>query len=106
MNTEMTQLIHPEPGNPIPYPFVSQEFIPSVLHPQKKELLSAWAVWYFKTQVMGAPLKTQQAKQRDLDKFLRFFAANVGHDQVDSWTPAVTKQFQQTLGKTLSPVTE
>jgi len=79
------------------------EGIPRPLPPE--DSLTAWVVLYFSTQVMGAPVKTQQAKQRDLEKFLRFYNQEVGHDQIDGWTPAVTKQFQKSLAQTLSNVT-
>lgn len=39
---------------------------------------------------------TEQAKQKDLTKFLKFWM-EVGHEQVDNWTPAVSKQFQRSL---------
>jgi integrase/recombinase XerD len=70
-----------------------------------KDSLSAWAQVYFQVHVVGAPLKTQQAKRCDLEKFLQFFKTEVGHDHIDGWTPAVTKQFQQSLLKTLSSIT-
>ncbi|KTD07194.1 hypothetical protein [Legionella jamestowniensis] len=53
--------------------------------------LSAWLSFYFQVHVRGAPLKTEQAKQKDLNKFLNFFHRAVGHDEVDNWTPAVSK---------------
>jgi integrase/recombinase XerD len=75
------------------------------LSPEKRDSLQAWILLYFKVHVMGAPLKTQQAKQRDLERFMRFFEFEVGHDHLDGWTPAVTKHFQQGLTKTVSVVT-
>lgn len=72
---------------------------------ENQDSLTAWAQVYFQVHVVGAPIKTQQAKQRDLEKFLQFFKTEVGHDHIDGWTPAGTKQFQQSLLKTLSPVT-
>jgi integrase/recombinase XerD len=55
--------------------------------------------------VKGAPLKTEQAKQKDIAKFLQFFEMEVGHDHIDNWTPAVSKQFQRLLTNTVSPQT-
>lgn len=75
------------------------------LGPKERDSLNAWVLLYFKVHVMGAPIKTQQAKQRDLERFMRFFIAEVGHDYLDGWTPAVTKHFQQSLVKTVSSVT-
>lgn len=77
----------------------------NTLDPASRNSLQAWIAIYFKVHVTGAPLKTQQAKERDLDQFLRFFKAEVGHDQVDGWTPAISKGFQNTLSKTCSNVT-
>jgi integrase/recombinase XerD len=68
--------------------------------------LTAWVNYYYQVHVKGSPEKTEEAKQRDLTKFLNFFQLEVGHDQVDSWTPAVTKHFQKLLKKTISPKTQ
>ena len=64
--------------------------------------LSAWLSYYYSVHVKGAPEKTEQAKKKDLSKFIQFFQSEVGHDWVDSWTPAVTKQFQRNLTKIVS----
>lgn len=40
-----------------------------------------------------------------MSKFIQFFQTEVGHDLVDSWTPAVSKQFQRNLSKTISEKT-
>lgn len=63
--------------------------------------LSAWLSYYYSVHVKGAPEKTEQAKKKDLSKFIYFFQTEVGHDLVDSWTPAVSKQFQKNLVKTI-----
>jgi integrase/recombinase XerD len=57
--------------------------------------------YYYSVHVKGAPEKTEQAKKKDLSKFIYFFQTEVGHDLVDSWTPAVSKQFQKNLVKTI-----
>lgn len=67
--------------------------------------LIAWVELYKALHVRGAPLKTQQAKARDLIAFVQFFRVEVGHDHIDTWTPAVTKHFQQALLKTISQQT-
>jgi integrase/recombinase XerD len=67
--------------------------------------LSAWMSYYYSVHVKGAPEKTEQAKKNDLAKFINFFQREVGHDVVDSWTPAVSKQFQKSLIKTISEKT-
>ena len=61
--------------------------------------------YYYSVHVKGAPEKTEQAKKKDLAKFIQFFQMEVGHDLVDSWTPAVSKQFQKNLSKTISEKT-
>ena len=68
-------------------------------------LLSAWFSFYYQVHVKGAPEKTEQAKQNDIAKFLNFFEMEVGHDHVDNWTPAVTKQFQKMLCSTIATQT-
>jgi integrase/recombinase XerD len=67
--------------------------------------LSAWLSYYYSVHVKGAPEKTEQAKMKDLSKFIQFFQMEVGHDHVDSWTPAVSKQFQKNLCKIISDKT-
>ncbi|CDZ77316.1 site-specific tyrosine recombinase XerC [Legionella massiliensis] len=67
--------------------------------------LSAWLSYYYSVHVKGAPEKTEQAKMKDLSKFISFFQNEVGHDLVDSWTPAVSKQFQRQLCQTVSEKT-
>lgn len=42
---------------------------------------------------------------KDLGKFIDFFQKEVGHDCIDNWTPAVSKQFQKGLLQTISQVT-
>lgn len=67
--------------------------------------LSAWLSYYYSVHVKGAPEKTESAKKKDLSKFIYFFQTEVGHDLVDSWTPAVSKHFQKKLSKTISEKT-
>jgi integrase/recombinase XerD len=67
--------------------------------------LSAWLSYYYSVHVKGAPEKTEQAKMKDLSKFIHFFQNEVGHDHVDNWTPAVSKQFQKSLSKIISEKT-
>ena len=67
--------------------------------------LSAWLSYYYSVQVNGAPEKTETAKKKDLAKFIHFFQNEVGHDLLDSWTPAVSKHFQKNLLKTISEKT-
>ncbi len=80
-----------------------------ILHPLDAHFdtnsLTAWLSYYYSVHVRGAPEKTEQAKKKDLSKFLQFFQAEVGHDNVDNWTPAVSKHFQKSLSKTISEKT-
>lgn len=72
---------------------------------KQADKLEHWVVLYFKIHVMGAPIKTQQAKQRDLERFLQFFNRELEHQYLDGWTPAVTKSFQNELAATISTIT-
>lgn len=88
----------------------NQKFvIDKILHPLDVHFdtnsLSAWLSYYYSVHVKGAPEKTEQAKRKDLAKFIQFFQTEVGHDLVDSWTPAVSKHFQKNLSKTISEKT-
>ena len=85
---------------------VSDKNLAALLSPQLGNSLDAWIALYSQIHVIGAPLLTQQAKQRDLEKFTRFLKSELGHDHVDGWTPAVTKAFQQGLLKIISPITQ
>ncbi|MBA2649639.1 MAG: tyrosine-type recombinase/integrase [Legionella sp.] len=67
--------------------------------------LSEWLSYYYSVHVKGAPEKTEAAKKKDLSKFILFFQSEVGHDLVDNWTPAVSKQFQRSLIKIISEKT-
>jgi integrase/recombinase XerD len=79
---------------------------PVALVPPDPRSLMGWADLYFRVQVLGAPRKTEEAKKRDLSLFLSFFGEEVGHDQVDGWTPAVSRSFlRQLKEKPLSPTT-
>lgn len=73
--------------------------------PYQEESLYAWVRLYLETQVSGAPLKTQQAKRRDLEQFTRFYVDTTGSVDLDAWTPAMTKHFQESMVKTISAVT-
>ena len=83
--------------------------IDKIIHPLDVHFntnsLSAWLSYYYSVHIKGAPEKTEQAKIKDLSKFIHFFQMEVGHDLVDNWTPAVSKQFQRILIKTVSEKT-
>jgi len=44
---------------------------------KKEENLLVWANLYFQLHVVGAPEKTMAAKNKDLARFLQFFAREV-----------------------------
>lgn len=76
-----------------------------ILRPENDSSLFEWINLYFNIIVTGSPSTTQKAKQLDLTKFIQFFSDQVGHDHLDSWTPAVTKSFINHLIETPSPHT-
>jgi len=86
-------------------PLATDKILQQVVGEQEQHSLTAWAAYYYQVHVKGAPEKTEAAKQKDLTKFLNFFQAEVGHDHIDSWTPAITKQFQKLL-RTISLKTQ
>jgi integrase/recombinase XerD len=110
--TRLTMTMKHTPHSPVALPpskppaIVSDKILAGRLPPTQANSLRAWMALYTQIHVVGAPLKTQQAKARDLEKFARFVQVEVGHDQIDGWTPAVTKAFQSSLLKTISPVTQ
>lgn len=75
-----------------------------ILSPSKsknaKNSLLFWAQKYFKEKVDGSPSGTIRAKKRDFTIFLNFYLKEIGHDHVDSWTPAVSKHFRTRQQKT------
>ncbi len=75
------------------------------LSPRNSTSLTAWANLYIAVHVVGAPLKTQEAKLRDLQAFLAWFSSEVGHDQIDGWTPAVSRAFLTAMRGRVSEVT-
>lgn len=79
---------------------------PTALAPRNPSSLVGWADLYFRVQVLGSPRKTEEAKKRDLSLFLSFFGEEVGHDQVDGWTPSVSKSFLRQLKEKVSPQTK
>ena len=81
-----------------PAPFGMDKFLEGDL----RDSLTAWAGVYFGVHVAGSSRKTELAKRRDLEKFLSFFQQGIGHDQVDGWTPAVSRHFQKALEKSVS----
>ena len=68
--------------------------------------LGYYANLYYKTIVSGSSPATEKAKKNDLSKFLSFFIEYTGNDQVDNWTPSVSKYFlKELLNKNHKPNT-
>lgn len=95
-----------EPSTQKPATFGADKLLTPLAQAFNTNSLIAWVHLYTQVHVKGAPEKTEQAKTHDLNKFLDFYQLEVGQDQVDSWTPAVTKHFQKRLTKTISPRTQ
>lgn len=94
----------------VPQNAENQKFVlDKIFHPLDAHFdtnsLTAWLSYYYSVLVKGAPEKTEQAKKKDLSKFIQFFQTEVRHDCVDNWTPAVSKHFQKNLSKTISEKT-
>lgn len=56
-----------------------------------------WLIAYCHAEVAGAPRTTVQAKKRDFELFLGYFARMMGSDAIDDWTRSVTRGFQTWL---------
>lgn len=68
--------------------------------------LGYYANLYYKIIVSGSSPATEKAKKNDLSKFLSFFIEYTGNDQVDNWTPSVSKYFlKELLNKNHKPNT-
>jgi len=99
--TPLLPIKNTEVGNGIESTFL----MPEVLDSQQKNSLLTWACLYLKHHVSGSSIKTQQAKRHDLDQFIQFYLSVTGRDDLDAWTPAMTRHFQESLLKTISGVT-
>jgi len=66
---------------------------------KKENSILWWAQVYWETNVAGSPDGTLRAKKSDLQLFLGYFSEVVGGDQVDYWTPSVSKSFRTWLQK-------
>jgi len=56
-----------------------------------------WADRYWRACVVASPPGTQQAKRTDLNLFLGFFIKVVGSEEMDYWTPSISKAFRRWL---------
>ena len=59
--------------------------------------LIGWLLAYCHAEVAGAPKTTLQAKKRDFELFLGYFATMMRSDAIDDWTRSVTLGFVQWL---------
>lgn len=66
--------------------------------------LSYYANLYYQIIVAGSPPATEKAKKNDISKFLSFFIEYTGKDQLDNWTPSVSRYFlKELLNKNFKP---
>jgi len=91
---------------PKPIKSVMDKVLETFIDRDQTHSLTAWVVLYFKVHVHGAPDNIVTAKRYDLEKFLCFFKSEIGHDHVDSWTPAVSKRFQKVTAQTIVAATK
>jgi integrase/recombinase XerD len=70
--------------------------------PQNVDSLVQWANIYFAIHVVGTSKKTEAAKRKDMERFIGFLQCEMGTDHVDSWTPAISRQYQKKLQHTIS----
>lgn len=68
------------------------------LPPDFSTSLVWWAEQYFKFEVTTAA-SSQAVQQRDLRLFLTYVQEETGGDQVSSWTPRLSRSFQDSLRK-------
>ncbi len=59
--------------------------------------LVGWLLAYCHAEVAGAPKSTVDAKRRDFEVFLRYFAETLRSEELDDWTRSVTLGFQNWL---------
>ena len=59
--------------------------------------LVGWLLAYGHAEVAGSPKATVDAKRRDFELFLRYFAETMQSEDVDDWTRSVTLGFQNWL---------
>ena len=62
-----------------------------------RDSLVWWAQEYWQSKVAGRAEGTVTAKRCDLQLFFDFFGAVVGSDQVDFWTPLISRNFKSWL---------
>lgn len=55
--------------------------------------LSSYATLYYCSIVRGSSCATENAKKSDISKFLSFLNYYVGNDNIDNWTPSVSRYF-------------
>lgn len=74
-----------------------KRFLSDHLSNEQKNTLSIWMTLYFEIHVVGMSGRTENAKAKDLEKFLDFFKMATGGEIVDHWTPALSREFQKHL---------
>ena len=76
---------------------VIPEGLVSVIPHEADPSLLGWLIAYGHAEVTGAPKTTRDAKRRDFQLFLGYFASMMRSDAIDDWTRSVTLGFVQWL---------
>lgn len=72
---------------------------------KNEDSIYSWANKYYCIFVLNSPFHTQRAKKTDLNKFLSYFISTLNTINPDSWTPSITRGFQNYLTEQKSPKT-
>ena len=75
------------------YELVVSEQLGSLVPGEAGPSLIGWFLAYCQAQVAGSPKTTVDAKKRDFELFLGYFARMMGTDAIDDWTRSVTLEF-------------
>lgn len=63
------------------------------IEPDDRNKLTSWITLYFSIHVVGGSKNTAKNKKNDFKLFLPFFLEGMGKDDIDLWTPSITKAF-------------
>lgn len=80
--------------------------IENILVTPENNSLASYTNLYYRAVVCGSSIATEKAKKADIAKFLSFLNKYVGNDQIDNWTPSVSRYFiKELLSKNYKPTT-
>ena len=80
----------------LPMQVAAELVLPSTTAPDRDSLVW-WVEDYWQAKVAGRAAGTVSAKKADLQLFFDYLAAVVQSDQVDFWTPLISRQFKAWL---------